>query len=79
MIITKQYSWNRRDFSFNARCEHCGHIDKNLSGYDDANYYNNVMPDMKCSSCKESSNSKEAEDIKTKTKVIPRYDPGLII
>lgn len=77
MKIIKTYSWNRRDFSFDAQCEHCDHITKNNSGYDDSNYYNNVVPDMKCEACKESSNSKESSLPATIT--IPKYDPNTIM
>ena len=75
MRITKTYSWNRRDFYYDATCEHCGNVDKNNSGYDDANYYNNVVPDLKCSKCKESSNSKKSDELQTRT--IPKYDPNI--
>lgn len=65
MKITRTYSWNRRDFSFDAKCEHCEHEQKNAgSGYDDSNYYNNVIPSMKCKSCGESSVSKPTDDYK---------------
>ena len=47
MKIIKTYNWNRRDFYFDDQCEHCGAETKNNSGYDDSNYYNNVMADKK--------------------------------
>lgn len=75
MKIIKTYNWNRRDFSYDAQCEHCGHIEKDRSGYDDSNYYNNVMPDTKCEICNESSNSKKTTA--PKTIVIPKYNPNL--
>lgn len=78
MQITKTYNWNRRDFSYDAKCEHCGNESKNNSGYDDANYYNNVVPDMKCDACGESSNSKKIEGAPT-TRVVPKYDPNQIL
>lgn len=77
MKITKTYNWNRRDFSFDAKCEHCGNEEKHSGGYDDSNYYNNVVPNMKCSKCGESSNSKESNE--PKSVVIPKYDPNAII
>lgn len=46
--ITSQY---RRDFSAIMVCEHCGKEEINKFGYDDENYHNNVIPDMKCKSC----------------------------
>ncbi len=77
MKIIKTYNWNRRDFYFDAECEHCKEIMSQNSGYDDSNYYNNVIPDMECSTCKESSNSKSNEEPKTIT--IPKYDSNIII
>ena len=41
----------RRDFWADYECEHCGHIEKNKSGYDDANFHQNVIPKMKCKQC----------------------------
>lgn len=75
MKITNTYNWSRRDFCYDAACEHCGHVEKNHSGYDDANYYNNVTPHMKCGSCGESSNSKETDA--PKTVVVPKYDANI--
>ncbi len=72
MKITKTYNWNRRDFYFDATCEHCGAVEKDNSGYDDDNYYNNVMPNRKCKSCGESSNSKGTAESTT-----PRYNPTI--
>lgn len=79
MRITKTYGWNRRDFSYDAKCEHCGHTERNRSGYDDSNYYNNVVPGSKCPACGESSNSKAAADGAPDTVTVPRYDPGAVI
>ena len=40
----------RRDFWCIYECEHCGHEEKG-SGYDDANFHQNVIPNKKCSEC----------------------------
>ena len=77
MKITKTYAWSRRDFYYDATCEHCGHVSKEDSGYDDSNYYNNVMPQIKCKECGESSLSKETDE--PKTVIIPRYNPNTIM
>lgn len=45
--ITYQH---RRDFTALYECEHCGHIIKE-TGYDDANFHENVIPKMKCKKC----------------------------
>ena len=42
--ITSQY---RRDFYAIYECEHCGATHKSY-GYDDANFHNNVIPNMVC-------------------------------
>ena len=41
---------NRRDFTANYECEHCGKIVK-AGGYDDANFHENVIPAMRCPDC----------------------------
>ena len=45
--ILHQY---RRDFKAIYECEHCGHTYEG-NGYDDANFHNNVIPDMECPKC----------------------------
>lgn len=45
--ILHQY---RRDFKAIYECEHCG-FTKEGSGYDDANFHNNVIPNMECPKC----------------------------
>ncbi len=77
MKIKKTYNWNRRDFCFDTTCEHCGSEEKNHSGYDDTNYYNNVVPDMKCQKCGESSNSKGTSEIRTV--VVPKYNENVVM
>lgn len=69
MIIKKKLRQRRRDFWADYECEHCGHIEKDSSGYDDANFHDNVIPNMKCKECGESSNSKRSDKtVKRKTK-----------
>ena len=46
--ITYQY---RRDFTAIYECEHCGH-EVTVSGYDDDNFHENVIPNMVCPECK---------------------------
>ena len=52
MKIKKIKSQNRRDFHAIYECEHCGYEEEG-SGYDDANFHQNVIPDMNCSECGE--------------------------
>ena len=51
MKVKKIISQSRRDFWADYICEHCGNIHKNVSGYDDNNFHQNVIPKMKCSEC----------------------------
>lgn len=51
----------RRDFTAIMECEFCGDTQKNDSGYDDAFYHSNVIPDMKCGKCGKSTISEGAE------------------
>jgi len=50
MKIKAIISQHRRDFTAIYVCEHCGHEHKQY-GYDDANFHDNVIPNMKCTSC----------------------------
>ncbi len=50
MKIKTIKSQNRRDFWAIYECEHCG-TTREGSGYDDANFHENVIPVMKCESC----------------------------
>ena len=77
MRIIKTYNWNRRDFSFDAECEHCKNIIKENGGYDDSNYYNNVVPSMKCVKCGESTRSKSSSV--PNAIIMPKYDSNIII
>ncbi|MCK9429815.1 MAG: hypothetical protein M0R17_07400 [Candidatus Omnitrophica bacterium] len=55
MKIQKINSQNRRDFYADMVCEHCGHVEKNVSGYDDDFFHQTVIPSMKCTQCGEIS------------------------
>jgi transcription elongation factor Elf1 len=50
MKIKRIESQSRRDFYAVYECEHCGH-EKRGSGYDDANFHENVIPAMECGEC----------------------------
>jgi len=50
MKIKEILSQSRRDFWAIYECEHCGHEEKS-SGYDDTNFHQNVIPQMKCAKC----------------------------
>jgi len=51
MKIKTINSQSRRDFRADMECEHCGNIEKNVSGYDDSFFHSNVIPKMKCKKC----------------------------
>jgi len=71
MRIIKITSQTRRDFRATMECEQCGNIEKEVSGYDDRNFHDNVIPSMKCKKCSESTNSLGMEVKKTVTKYLP--------
>ena len=50
MKIQRIISQHRRDFRAIYECEHCGHTKEDI-GYDDANFHQNVIPQMKCGEC----------------------------
>lgn len=52
MKIKTIESQSRRDFNAIYECEHCGHTQKGY-GYDDKNFHENVIPNMKCNNCGE--------------------------
>ena len=65
MKIKQIKSQHRRDFYADYECEHCGHIEKDKSGYDDTNFHQNVIPDMECPECGKKS-PKEYVPMETK-------------
>ena len=50
MKIKKITSQSRRDFHAIYECEHCGH-EKEMGGYDDRNFHENLIPKLKCEKC----------------------------
>ena len=50
MKIKKIISQYRRDFRAIYQCEHCNEEHED-SGYDDAHFHNNVVPNMTCAKC----------------------------
>ena len=64
MKIRKIESQHRRDFWAIYECEHCGFSYRD-SGYDDSNFHQNVIPEMKCKECGKSAN-KDYRPLQTK-------------
>lgn len=52
MKIKRIISQHRRDFRAEYECEHCEHTYEG-GGYDDANFHQTVVPNMKCPKCGE--------------------------
>lgn len=77
MQIKDTFNWNRRDFSANMECEHCGNKQVNRGCYDDSHYYQTVVPNIKCNACGESSNSKSTGELKSV--MVPKYPSNLVI
>lgn len=50
MKINKIISQSRRDFTALYECETCNHTQEGY-GYDDRNFHDNVIPQMKCNKC----------------------------
>lgn len=66
--ILNQY---RRDFNAVYECEHCGHTHEG-SGYDDANFHQNVIPSWQCPKC-----TKKGSD--HTRRLAPRYPEGQVV
>lgn len=55
MRIKKTICQHRRDFWADFECEGCGNVES-ISGYDDRNFHDNVIPNFKCKKCGKSRN-----------------------
>lgn len=66
MKIKTITSQHRRDFQAIYECEHCGNTNESY-GYDDANFHDNVIPNMKCQKC----DKKAADDYMPRTTKYP--------
>jgi len=71
MKIQKIVSQNRRDFTAIYGCEHCGATEAG-SGYDDAYFHQNVIPEMKCKKCEKTA----GDDYKA---LVPKYPPNAVL
>jgi len=64
MRIQKKLTQYRRDFQAIYICDHCGNTEESY-GYDDANFHENVIPNMKCKICdKKAGESYEPQETK---------------
>lgn len=71
MKIKERLRQSRRDFWATYECEGCGHITKKQLGYDDRNFHDNVIPNMKCPECEKSRNDLGIKGEFTPTKYAP--------
>lgn len=55
MFLFRKTNQYRRDFSGVLQCESCNSKQNLTGGYDDTNFYDNVIPRIKCISCNKSS------------------------
>ena len=51
MYILNKTSQHNNDFTAILQCEHCDSTQRLTSGYNDSNYYNKVIPAIRCNSC----------------------------
>lgn len=53
MKLIEKLDQHRRDFKGKYECQGCGNTeeDKGLYSYDDDNFHDNVIPNMKCENC----------------------------
>jgi len=56
MKVIRKYNQFRRDLECDLECESCGNKKTLTSAYDDRNYWDNVVPNIKCENCGKSSN-----------------------
>lgn len=56
---------HRHDFEGVFKCEHCGH-EMRAWGYDDSNFFNNVIPNVQCPHCNLNSHGETFEETKAR-------------
>lgn len=68
MKLLQRYNQHRRDCYIDIECEGCSHKMIEVRAYDDRNFWDNVVPNLKCPICWESTISlgKEVEKVWTK-------------
>lgn len=72
MHIHKIISQSRRDFTAIYKCEHCWYQHTSY-GYDDANFHNNVIPNMECKECGKKADAESYEPLE------PSYAPHEVV
>lgn len=72
MKIKRIIEQHRRDFYAIYECEHCGYETPKQPGYDDENFYRNVIPAMVCPKC----GKKAGEDYRP---LATKYPEGMTV
>lgn len=58
MKVVRAYDFFNNDCTMDTQCEHCGHISKDMSAYNDSYYRNEVVPKRFCSVCGKNAEGK---------------------
>jgi hypothetical protein len=72
MKVIKRYNQHRRDLSIDMECENCSEKQTYDGAYDDANFWQNVVPNFDCPKCGKSTKDLGLEPEGTHT----RYPEG---
>lgn len=72
MKVIKRYNQHRRDLHVDFECEGCGGKKTTKNAYDDRNYWDNVVPDIKCDECHRSTNDLGI----AKQNIVTKYPDG---
>ena len=75
MKVLSKYNQHRRDCWADYECEACGAKQTDEYAYDDRNYWDNVVPNLKCESCGKSTKDLGLEPEKVGT----RYAAGEVV
>ncbi|MGI6602743.1 MAG: hypothetical protein ACOX3P_03815 [Saccharofermentanales bacterium] len=75
MKIKRILQQHRRDFRAEYECQFCGHIAIG-TGYDDANFHENVIPKMVCDSCGKSVAANKDELTEEYRPLATKYPEG---
>ena len=73
MKLIQKKNQMRRDLDIDVECEGCGNKEEICGAYDDRYYWDNVLPDIKCSKCHKSTNDIKPE---IKQNISTRYSEG---
>lgn len=55
MYLIRSYSFSRRDFTGDLKCEFCSNREHRVKCYDDSYFHQHVIPGIKCKACDKST------------------------